>query len=777
MPIFQDDLSHESTVVVQQSDYLLRNGLPEARLRHKASEESIRTELCEGPIASSPSEHGDSPSREENTIARHGNVLTVSDRADYIERLKRGESPAWRPSRNVSMLYNHDKQDLSRKPSAPPTLPPHIHSLPPAEAAGPVEAEDTVLQTGLAIERPRSALHTGDFTQDGSEHPGPFVASTQHGHSSRPYQSAWIPTSPPRHHLPFQQESPGSTGPRLIPVPANRSRAPSLSTSLSSSFVFKAPTSPLVHSESNDDLEYLASISSLDSQRSSFRDDGRYASPSPRFAQHPPSLRREGTFPYQAHQPRKSLSSLPNSPQPENMPQTPAFVRVRRSSIADNSPLQLASMVGSYEESILHGRMSTTPSQPLDFIARIGVLGLGKCKPNLRCPSHVTLPFPAVFYRYGSTPYGRVPKSEEDPSPYVGQIDLESGLPNPEDRRRARTTQTRAHLAGDVDGCDSAMSDRDARREKRQQRRSTSPRAPPGGSYRIPEKGQLQIVIKNPNKTAVKLFLVPYDLAGMEVGTKTFIRQRSYSAGPIIDGALTSATGALDTSQDRPILRYLIHLNICCPSKGRYYLYKSIRVVFANRVPDGKEKLRNETQFPEPRYSVYKPSRDSNIAGAHLSAPGAGLTADKAYRRRSANFAPSASHRTYDAMDGIAFPGIAPSIRSHGGPRYSEPIQPLPRSMLGLRSPSEAHDMQMQSSASSKSSRPTTRDSGMATWMTLTSEVRSYDKLNKGDVGYGGNAFAGLHNVHQATTEGLLARKLKDLGVSLTEQDWPARGV
>jgi hypothetical protein len=61
--------------------------------------------------------------------------------------------------------------------------------------------------------------------------------------------------------------------------------------------------------------------------------------------------------------------------------------------------------------------------------------------------------------------------------------------------------------------------------------------------------------------------------------------------------------------------------------------------------------------------------------------------------------------------------------------------------------------------------------------MTLTSEVRSYDKLNKGDVGYGGNAFAGLHNVHQATTEGLLARKLKDLGVSLTEQDWPARGV
>jgi hypothetical protein len=30
-------------------------------------------------------------------------------------------------------------------------------------------------------------------------------------------------------------------------------------------------------------------------------------------------------------------------------------------------------------------------------------------------------------------------------------------------------------------------------------------------------------------------------------------------------------------------------------------------------VPDGKEKLRNEIQLPEPRYSAYKPSRDSNV--------------------------------------------------------------------------------------------------------------------------------------------------------------------
>ncbi|CRK47433.1 hypothetical protein BN1723_020292, partial [Verticillium longisporum] len=80
----------------------------------------------------------------------------------------------------------------------------------------------------------------------------------------------------------------------------------------------------------------------------------------------------------------------------------------------------------------------------------------------------------------------------------------------------------------------------------------------------------------------------------MEPGTKTFIRQRSYSAGPIIENAPD------DPAANRSILRYLVHLHFCCPSKGRFYLYKSIRIVFANRVPDGKEKLRNETTWPEP---------------------------------------------------------------------------------------------------------------------------------------------------------------------------------
>ena len=61
-------------------------------LSRRASEESIRTELCEGPIPDSPPK---APSPEQ------GADIAVSDRAELIERLKRGESPTWVPNRHV----------------------------------------------------------------------------------------------------------------------------------------------------------------------------------------------------------------------------------------------------------------------------------------------------------------------------------------------------------------------------------------------------------------------------------------------------------------------------------------------------------------------------------------------------------------------------------------------------------------------------------------------------------------------------------------------------
>ncbi|KAL1842187.1 hypothetical protein VTJ49DRAFT_5874 [Mycothermus thermophilus] len=576
-------------------------------LGRRLSEESIRTELCEGPVPDTPPR----PVTPRDAVSR-----AVSDRAELIERLKRGESPTWVPSRHLEGLLQHGKQSSPpRTPRTPRLADSPSPGLLPAPLITP-EKQDTSLSqrppspltSGLDIERPRSALHSGNFTPvettppaSGTARDASLLSGPGHHDQFRPAHTPWMSTSPPPSSALFDF----SRGTPSYRKEVFGSGPSSLSSSLSSNFIYKPPTSPLVQSESNEDLDLTLPMNSFNIDTNSPRSSRRHTlnfghSPFANATAHTrqPSLRRESTFPYQAHQPRRLSNS--GFPLPGSSPQTP-FFRSRRPSVGvEASPLQHASMVGSYEESILRGRMSTTPSRPLEFTAQIGVLGLGKCKASLRCPSHVTLPFSAVFYNYAATTPGGV-KVDDGPSPYVGQIDLENGLPNSEEGQRARRKMQARYQdlmnASGADGQDPAAAE------------TSDVKAPPGGNYRIPEKGQLQIIIKNQNKTAVKLFLVPYDLAGMEPGTKTFIRQRSYSTGPIIDPELPAVAATTTATADRPTLRYLIHLHICCPSKGRYYLYKSIRVVFANRVPDGKERLRNEITYPDPRFTPYKPVR------------------------------------------------------------------------------------------------------------------------------------------------------------------------
>lgn len=524
-------------------------------------------------------------------------------------------------------------------------------------------------QAGLDIERPRSALHSGDFRDEKApleetrRDLGSAFSTSPPAPWSHAFPSAASRAS--RHDQASHQQSLPSARPQQ-----SRSRAISQS-SLSSSFVLLPPTSPLVNASTNtDDISPISPKLQLPETQDwnnrrhtfsphSFQTYNRVATP-PRL---PPTLRKESTFPYQAHQPRRSISSISQLQPPTSSPNTPHPGPRRPSISSDTSPLHHAPMVGSYEESILRGRMSTTPSRPLNFVAQIGVLGKGNCKASLLCPPHVTIPFPAVFYSYGT---GGPRITDNQPSPYVGMIDVENSLkPNEADadqsrhrKRRARSPEApNGHTILASNNTDSLIRQRKLEHQKRRSQSPRQMRAPPGGSYRIPPTGQLQIVIKNPHKTAVKLFLVPYDLSDMQPGTKTFIRQRSYSAGPIIDMPLSSrpnlgtdrpeaSLSSSDDPRDRPVLRYLVHLNVCCLGrKGneKYYLYKSIRVVFANRVPDGKEKLRNEVQLPEPRYSLYKPSREST------STPQNGLAQELASRRRSAAF----DMHKLDAMDGI----------------------------------------------------------------------------------------------------------------------------
>ncbi|KAK4235861.1 hypothetical protein C8A03DRAFT_36263 [Achaetomium macrosporum] len=861
MPMLRDDDSERSSSAdgASESQYAdsapIPIQTPPGRARwfnRRLSEESMRTELCEGPVPDSPPK----PPSPQRHVSR-----AVSDRAELIERLKRGESPTWITNRRV----HHDCQSQSpypwpaeqrpeslfpqRKTTSPPRTPrPKGEASPgllPAPTITPErqnssqgqQGMDPFQEEGVDLERPRSALHSGNFTPvkmslgtADTENP---TCPGGGGHP-RPVPAGWMATSPPGAYTPlsFMKET------ASYRREAFKSCSPSsLSSSLSSSFVYKPPTSPLVQSEINEELDLTLPLDSFNIDANSSRDARRHTLnlsylPPVNAASHRQSpLRREDTHPYQAHQPRRSLNSTPNF-LTGTSPQTPAVFRSRRPSFSSEaSPLHHASMVGSYEESILRGRMSTTPSKPLEFMAQIGVLGLGKCKASLRCPRHVTLPFSAVFYSYADSSKG----AEDGPSPYVGQIDLENGLPNLEDGQRARKKfQSRFQARNGVGEADPPAHDSSVElsdgeggpKPSKSKRRSRSPKAPPGGGYRIPEKGQLQLVIKNQNKTAVKLFLVPYDLAGMEPGTKTFIRQRSYSAGPIVEADIA---GNKDhpMAADRPILRYLIHLHICCLSKGRFYLYKFIRVVFANRVPDGKEKLRNEVTYPDPRFTPYKPGRvtyrplgpNNHHAAATASSlsPGAPLAAaDRSFRRRSAGFSFPNGHHPHSYHHFPQFhtleehrnrppsaalvlqPRIA-NVRqgaegeAEGEAEIEEDLEseqqdqdtattttpPTPMAMPGV-------EMTGRSTISFTTTTTTGSFPGLphttATTNTLgdqnnTTSLGAYDKLTKGDVGYGGNTFAasGSADGRHTSAEGLLSKRLRSLGV-VQQQPSPGLG-
>jgi len=101
MPIFQDDLGHDRATPPKKTEFPFRKPPADEQLRRKVSEESIRTELCEGPVLES-TRHHEGNSLEDEIRDERESSQGVSSRVELIERLKRGESPTWVPNRHVS---------------------------------------------------------------------------------------------------------------------------------------------------------------------------------------------------------------------------------------------------------------------------------------------------------------------------------------------------------------------------------------------------------------------------------------------------------------------------------------------------------------------------------------------------------------------------------------------------------------------------------------------------------------------------------------------------
>ncbi|KAJ3115339.1 hypothetical protein HDU96_000823 [Phlyctochytrium bullatum] len=310
-----------------------------------------------------------------------------------------------------------------------------------------------------------------------------------------------------------------------------------------------------------------------------------------------PNTAMFGSHQYHQHHLAPSFPPRYHPPHPQPPPSPSAL-----------SDQPFGSLVGSYEESILSGRMSTLPSRPITFLAEIGVMGLGKgVKAKLKCPPHVNLSFPAYFYDL---------LDDETPStPYVGVIDVEN-LKGLMMKKEGVSTPT---------GSPCEEGDKDMLEFRRKWR----------GGYRLPHKGQLQVIIKNPARTAVKLFLIPYDFTDMPPSTKTFLRQKLYALGsssssrrsstslthrlsipslrdsaahaPTTPGATARSFGSVRSGppppSDRNRLRDAIHLQFWCDAKRRLFLTGTVRVVFSHRAPDSDEKLTTVCEGPEnPRF-------------------------------------------------------------------------------------------------------------------------------------------------------------------------------
>ena len=423
-------------------------------------------------------------------------------------------------------------------------------------------------------------------------------------------------------------------------------------------------------------------------------------------------------------------------------------------------------------------------SKPLIFDAEIGVLGVGKCKPSLRCPPHVHLKFPAHFYDFHAIdPAASASNAGSTAalgSPYVGTIDLEAHYHN------VLLTKRLAALGNN------AIS-------------STEPGDLPSfPGYAVPSKGQIQLIVKYPDLNAVKLFLVPYDLTDMQPGTKTFVRQKT-TARP--NPIRTTSTSSSDESQPsnraspanarmpppKEALRFAIHLQFCCPPvkaqhdnrqagfdgsdshrfrhraeaghsdsrisskksarSPKIFLHKTVRLVFGARALDSSEKLVDQIETPgqgPQRFSSYS-GPDEEWHQLHHQVKAAQCSADTfkpaSHAERSSTWFESQWKATDAARNGL---GIAIQNAAMHDPRSTSDNGQEHLSVMPLNSDPNGERWQPSSSFAKHSSDAQTSSHvrllpPSAAW-SLSSQESSFDAP---DLHTPRAIEAACHDVHQ----------------------------